>query len=109
MTNPLTTAQLGRTGLEVTSICAGGSVLGSMPSVFSYTYSEAQAIETVLALLGSGINFLDTSAGYSDGESERRIGLAIAEAGGAAASGSVDVVANYTSFQAIRRQVPDAA
>ena len=82
MTNPLTTAQLGRTGPEVTSICAGGSVLGSMPSVFSYTYSEAQAIETVLALLGSGINFLDTSAGYSDGESERRIGLAIAEAGG---------------------------
>lgn len=82
MTNLLTTAQLGRTGLLVSNLCMGGSLLGSMPSVFGYDYSEAQAVETVLALFDSPINFLDTVAGYSDGESERRIGIAVREAGG---------------------------
>jgi D-threo-aldose 1-dehydrogenase len=73
---------LGETGLTVTSICTGGSLLGSMPAVFGYEYSEEQAIATVSAVFDSPINFLDTAAGYSDGESERRIGLAIQRSGG---------------------------
>jgi D-threo-aldose 1-dehydrogenase len=73
---------LGQTGLTVTPLCMGGSLLGSMPAVFGYEYSEEQAIATVRAVFGSPINFLDTAAGYSDGESERRVGLAIQRAGG---------------------------
>lgn len=82
MSARMTLTPLGQTGLAVTSICMGGSLLGSMPTVFGYEYSEDQAIATVSAMFLSPINFLDTAAGYSDGESERRIGLAIRGAGG---------------------------
>jgi D-threo-aldose 1-dehydrogenase len=41
-----------------------------------------EGVATVLAALDSPIRAIDTSNGYSDGESERRIGAAIAEAGG---------------------------
>src|SRR5262249_12540772 len=41
-----------------------------------------RGIETVLRALRGPVNFLDTSAGYSNGESERRIGMALARAGG---------------------------
>lgn len=53
-----------------------------MPAAFGYDVPERQAIETVQEVLRSPINFIDTAAGYSDGESERRIGLALAEIGG---------------------------
>jgi D-threo-aldose 1-dehydrogenase len=69
---------LGSTGLSVTAICAGGGPLGSMPGLFGYDVATEQAVQTVLALLDSEIRFIDTSNGYSDGESERRIGLALA-------------------------------
>ncbi|MBM7788658.1 aldo/keto reductase [Tenggerimyces flavus] len=73
---------LGGTGLEVTPVCLGGGVLGSMPSIFGYDVPAEQGIATVRAALESPINFLDTSAGYSDGESERRVAAALAEVGG---------------------------
>ncbi|HVX47517.1 MAG TPA: aldo/keto reductase [Mycobacteriales bacterium] len=73
---------LGTTGLSVSALCLGGSGIGSMPAAFGYDVPERQAIDTVLEVLRSPINFLDTAAGYSDGESERRIGLALAEFGG---------------------------
>jgi D-threo-aldose 1-dehydrogenase len=52
--------------LQVTEVCIGGS-----PSV-----------ATVRRALDGPFNFLDTAAIYSAGESERRIGLAIRDAGG---------------------------
>jgi D-threo-aldose 1-dehydrogenase len=73
---------LGRTGLAVTPICVGGAPLGSMPENFGYEVSAERGIETVLRVLQGPVNFLDTSAGYSNGESERRIGAALARAGG---------------------------
>ena len=73
---------VGQTGLTVSAICAGGSPLGSMPENFGYEVSEAQAVELVEAILESPIRFLDTSNGYSEGESERRIGMAIKRRGG---------------------------
>ncbi|GAA1606567.1 aldo/keto reductase [Kribbella hippodromi] len=73
---------LGSTGLTVTSVCAGGSGIGSMPAVFGYDVPTRQAIDVVLRLFESPIRWIDTSNGYSDGESERRIGLAISEYGG---------------------------
>jgi D-threo-aldose 1-dehydrogenase len=73
---------LGNTGLTVSAVCAGGSGLGSMPAVFGYDVTAQQAIEVVLRIFDSPITWIDTSNGYSDGESERRIGQAIREYGG---------------------------
>jgi D-threo-aldose 1-dehydrogenase len=73
---------LGSTGLTVSAVCAGGSGLGSMPAVFGYDVTREQAVDLVLRVFGSPLSWIDTSNGYSDGESELRIGLAIREHGG---------------------------
>jgi D-threo-aldose 1-dehydrogenase len=73
---------LGRSGLRVTPLCVGGGPLGSMPENFGYDVSAERGIATARRVLDGPINFLDTAAGYSDGESERRIGAALAAAGG---------------------------
>jgi D-threo-aldose 1-dehydrogenase len=74
--------ELGNTGLPVSMVCIGGAPLGSVPDKFGYSVSTPAAVEFVTASFGSDLRFLDTSNGYSDGESERRIGIAIAENGG---------------------------
>lgn len=74
--------ELGQTGLNVTGICVGGSPIGSMPNVYGYGVEEDQALALVRAVFDSPFNFLDTSNGYGNGESERRIGLAIKAHGG---------------------------
>jgi D-threo-aldose 1-dehydrogenase len=53
-----------------------------MPDVFGYEVSEEQALATLRAAFHSPINYLDTAAGYGDGESERRIGIVLGELGG---------------------------
>jgi D-threo-aldose 1-dehydrogenase len=73
---------LGSTGLTVSAVCAGGSGLGSMPAVFGYDVTRQEAIDLVLRVFDSPLTWIDTSNGYSDGESELRIGLAIKEYGG---------------------------
>jgi D-threo-aldose 1-dehydrogenase len=77
MTGEFPRRPLGGTGLLVTPVCVGGSPLGSVPEVFGYEVSSARGTETALAALAGPFNFLDTAAGYSDGESERRIGAAL--------------------------------
>lgn len=72
----------GMTGLPVTSICIGCAPLGDMPDTFTYSVSEEQALATLRAVFQSPFNFLDTAASYGDGESERRIGMALHEMGG---------------------------
>lgn len=72
---------LGQTGLEVSAVCLGGGPLGSMPELFGEV-PEADAVELVSAVFDSPIRFIDTSNGYSGGQSERRIGLAVAAAAG---------------------------
>ena len=72
----------GMTGLPVTSVCIGCAPLGDMPDTFTYSVSEARALETLQAVFHSPFNFLDTAASYGDGESERRIGLALKQMGG---------------------------
>jgi D-threo-aldose 1-dehydrogenase len=74
--------ELGGTGLKVTGICVGGSPIGSMPGVYGYGVEEEQAVAMVRAVFDGPFNFLDTSNGYGDGTSERRIGRAIKENGG---------------------------
>lgn len=49
-----------------------------MPEIFGYEVDSDRAIATIREALHSPINFLDTSAGYGAGESERRIGAALA-------------------------------
>lgn len=81
MSRALEARQLGRTGLEVTSLCVGTSPL-SMPSHYGYSVEPARAVATVLAAFDGPINFLDTSNEYGGGESERLIGQAVRARGG---------------------------
>jgi D-threo-aldose 1-dehydrogenase len=53
-----------------------------MQDTFGYSVGEADAIATVKAALASPIDYIDTAAWYGDGESERRIGIALRELGG---------------------------
>jgi D-threo-aldose 1-dehydrogenase len=73
---------LGKTGLQVTSVCFGGAALGDMLDTFAYSVPEDRARDTLQAALDSPIRFMDTAASYGDGESERRIGLVLHERGG---------------------------
>jgi D-threo-aldose 1-dehydrogenase len=73
---------LGTTGLLAPPLCVGCAPLGNMPKTFAYAVAEEQALATIRAALDSPISFLDTAASYGDGESERRIGMALRERGG---------------------------
>lgn len=73
--------RFGRTELHVTPLCMGCAQLASMPDTFGEV-SEAQALDLLRVLFRSPIRFFDTAAAYGDGESERRIGLALREYGG---------------------------
>ncbi|MFC9607257.1 aldo/keto reductase [Streptomyces niveus] len=73
---------VGTTGLEVTPLTIGGAPLGSMPKNFGYEVSAESGIATARAALTGAVRALDTSAAYSGGESERRIGAALAQIGG---------------------------
>ncbi|MDR2374502.1 MAG: aldo/keto reductase [Bifidobacteriaceae bacterium] len=80
--DPAARRPLGQTGLAVTPICAGTSPLGSWAHHYGHDTSVEVALATLRAVLAGPFNYLDTSADYSAGEAERRIGLAIREAGG---------------------------
>lgn len=73
---------LGRTGLVVSALAAGGAPLGGMPDMFGYDVPDRQAVELVSVILRSPILVIDTANGYSNGASERRIGAGIERAGG---------------------------
>ena len=79
---PMALRPLGSTGLHVTPVCIGCAPLGSMPETFTYEVPEERALATIRAFFASSLNFLDTAASYSDGESERRIGIVLRELGG---------------------------
>ena len=74
---------LGKTGLSVTSLCVGTSALGSFPAQYGYEVGSDQALATLRRVFEGPINFIDTSNEYGNGgDSERRIGSALASAGG---------------------------
>ncbi|MEO7720404.1 MAG: aldo/keto reductase [Pseudolysinimonas sp.] len=74
--------RIGQTPLFTSTIIAGASPLGSIPQLYGYDVGESAAVDFVLALLRSPIRAIDTSNNYGGGASERRIGKAIASAGG---------------------------
>ncbi len=73
---------LGGTGLQVSAVTLGGAPLGSMPTNFGHETSYDEGVAVVRAALDSPIRAIDTANGYSGGESERRIGAAVAAYGG---------------------------
>jgi len=74
--------RFGSTDLMLPPIAVGCAPLGNMVDTFAYAVSEADAIATIHATVASPFNYIDTAAHYGDGESERRIGLALKEIGG---------------------------
>ena len=52
--------------------------LGTRLSTYGYAVAEADAIDLVQQVLKSPIRAFDSSNAYSEGESERRIGIGIA-------------------------------
>src|SRR5215207_8302438 len=72
----------GKTGLMVPPIAIGCAPLGDMKDTFQYSVTEENAVATIRAALASPIDHIDTAALYGDGESERRVGLALRELGG---------------------------
>lgn len=72
----------GKTGQSVPIISLGCAPMGNMPDAFGYGVREEDAVATVLAALNSPIPYIDTAALYGDGESERRVGLALRQLGG---------------------------
>jgi len=72
----------GRTGLSVSPVCVGTSPLGSFPAQYGYEVSTDQAVATMLEVFRGPYNFIDTSNEYGGGESELRIGKAMAQIGG---------------------------
>jgi len=61
--------QLGRTGVEVTTLGFGGATIGIDPSV-----SEAQAQATLQTAWDAGVRYFDTAPWYGRGLSELRVG-----------------------------------
>jgi aryl-alcohol dehydrogenase-like predicted oxidoreductase len=70
MATPLPTRALGKTGAPVSLLGLGGFHLG-------LAGGEAEAVRIVRTALDEGITFLDNCWDYHDGESERRMGLAL--------------------------------
>ena len=85
MTSPSTEdwlRPLGSTGLTVSAVCAGGALLAGMPEVFGYDVTPAEAVAVIDRVFDGPLKWIDTSNGYGAGESELRIGQAIANRGG---------------------------
>lgn len=53
-----------------------------MGDTFGYGVSEVDAVQTILTALDGPFPYIDTAALYGNGESERRVGIALRERGG---------------------------
>jgi aryl-alcohol dehydrogenase (NADP+) len=72
--------KLGSTGLDVSTICLGCMSYGSPDSGSqAWTLAEDEARPFFRRAIEAGINFFDTANVYSDGDSERITGGALAE------------------------------
>jgi aryl-alcohol dehydrogenase-like predicted oxidoreductase len=63
----------GTTGEDVSLLCVGGAHIGQP--------SEEEGIKIVQTAIDAGANFLDNAWEYNDGDSERRMGKALAQGG----------------------------
>lgn len=100
----------GKTGLLVTPLCVGTSALGSFPAQYGYEVSREQALATMRRVFEGPVSFIDTSNEYGNGgDSERRIGQSMAEAGGLpdgfVLATKVDPIVGTTDFSGDRVRV----
>jgi len=72
---------LGKTGLKVSPICLGCMSFGKGQFHSTWTLDEEQSMPFFRRAFEAGINFLDTSDGYAEGQSEVVVGKAIREFG----------------------------
>jgi len=70
-TGSVPTRMLGRTGEKVSMIGLGGSHIGK-PKL-----SSSDAVKIIRTAIDAGLNFMDNSWDYNDGESEIRVGKAL--------------------------------
>lgn len=66
------TRTLGRTGIKVSEYCLGAMMFGSMGNT-----DHDESVRIIHRALDGGINFVDTAASYSGGESEEIVGKAL--------------------------------
>nr|WP_238356530.1 aldo/keto reductase [Kribbella italica] len=103
---------LGSTGLTVSAVCAGGSGIAGMPEVFGYDVTRAEAVAVVDRVLDGPLTWIDTSNGYGAGESELRIGQALAAHGGLPegflVATKVDALGNDYSGDRVRASVAES-
>lgn len=71
--NEIATRPLGKTGVKVSMLCLGGYHIG-VPA-------ENESIRIIHAAIDNGMTFMDNAWEYNDGESERRMGIALAQDG----------------------------
>jgi D-threo-aldose 1-dehydrogenase len=102
---------LGRTGLSVSAVCVGTSSMGSHPA----PHGTDTAVATIRRALEGPFNFIDTSNEYGGGgNSERRIGQALAAAGGlpegVVVATKVDPIRGTSDFSGdrVRRSVAES-
>ncbi|MBP8006692.1 MAG: aldo/keto reductase [Acinetobacter sp.] len=71
---------LGNSGLKVSELGFGAGTLGGKGQIFSAwgQADQAEANSMIQLCLDAGINYFDTADVYSDGESERMLGRALA-------------------------------
>jgi D-threo-aldose 1-dehydrogenase len=75
--------ELGQTRIGVTPLCFGTSTIAGFTETYGYDVDDERAVETILAIFDSEVNYLDTGNNYGkDGLAERRIGEAIRRRGG---------------------------
>ncbi|WP_382308314.1 aldo/keto reductase [Herbiconiux sp. UC225_62] len=110
----MTIRQFGTTDLRVSEICVGTSALGSFPAQYGYEVSDETAVATIARVFEGPYTFIDTSNEYGGGDSERRIGTAIAQAGGVpegvVVATKVDPLPGSTDFsgERVRRSVEES-
>ena len=73
---------LGRTGLVVSELCLGAMTFGNRPSgFFQHDLDQAGSTALVRQALAAGVNFIDTSNNYTEGQSEEFVGQALRDLG----------------------------
>jgi len=98
----------------VSPVCIGTSPLASMPALYGYEVAGDRAEATILATLRGPFNFMDTSNNYGGGAAERRIGRALAAAGGLpegfvlATKADADPVTGDFSGERVKRSVAES-
>jgi aryl-alcohol dehydrogenase-like predicted oxidoreductase len=78
MSKQLKTAQLGRTGMEITRVGFGAWAIGGGGWEFGWgPQDDEQSIAAIHTALEQGVNWIDTAAAYGFGHSEEVVGAAL--------------------------------